>query len=327
MSVYTVVERTQLIEYLKGYSVGELVDFQGISSGIENTNYFVTTTYGEFVLTLFEELKAEELPYFLTVMAFVSQQQVPSARPVANINGDYLSSLNNKPSALVEKLAGGDIESPNTTQCAVIGAAMAKLHLASQRLDVHRDNSRGAVWRQQAAQLLIPLVDKESAELIRSELDFQSHYDALTLPKYVVHADLFRDNALFSGNQLTGIIDFYYACNDYLMFDIAVAVNDWCIGQNGLLDEGKFHAFIQAYQLIRPITAIELEHWPLMIRAAAFRFWLSRLRDVHFPKDGEMTHIKDPEPMKQILLARRTQPNNYHITSSVDVSALNINSH
>jgi len=313
MSVYTVVERAQLITHLTHYSVGELVDFQGISSGIENTNYFVSTTRGDYVLTLFEELKAEELPYFLTIMAFVSANGVPSAQPICNNDGSYLSTLNGKPAALVEKLAGGDIETPNTTQCAVIGEAMANFHLASLKLDIHRDNSRGANWRQQAAELLLPLVNESSAELIQDELTFQAPYKQLNLPKSVIHADLFRDNALFSGNKLSGIIDFYYACNDYFTYDIAVAVNDWCVTPNGLLDKKRFDAFISAYQAIRPLTEMEITHWPIVIRAAAFRFWLSRLRDVHFPKEGEMTHLKDPDVMKRILSARRDFPDNYRL--------------
>ncbi|OUR82162.1 homoserine kinase [Cycloclasticus sp. 46_120_T64] len=310
MSVYTVVERAQLIHHLKNYSLGELVSYQGISSGIENTNYFVSTTEGDYVLTLFEELKAEELPYFLNIMAFVADNGVPSAQPIRDKEGQLLSTLNGKPAALVERLAGSDVEQPTTTQCAVLGKSMAQFHQASVRLDISRENSRGANWRQQASELLIPLVDQHSADIIRDELAFQAEYSQLGLPKSVIHADLFRDNALFSGEQLSGIIDFYYACNDYLTYDIAVAVNDWCIENDGSLNKERFDAFIQAYQAIRPFTPEEVQHWPIIIRAAAFRFWLSRLRDVHFPKAGEITHIKDPEAMKSILMSRRNAPDN-----------------
>lgn len=313
MSVYTVVERAQLVDHLKSYSLGALVSFQGISSGIENTNYFVSTSNGDYVLTLFEELKAEELPYFLNIMAFVYDNGVPSARPISNKHGSYLSSLNGKPAVLVEKLAGGDVESPNSTQCATIGKSMAQMHLVSLELDIHRENSRGANWRIQAAELLMPLVDEQSAGIMRDELAFQANYSVLDLPKSVIHADLFRDNALFDGEQLSGIIDFYYACNDFLIYDIAVAVNDWCVDNDGVLEKEKFEAFMQAYQAIRPLTETEVEYWPLVIRAAAFRFWLSRLRDVHFPKEGEMTHLKDPDAMKRIVLARRNFPDNYRL--------------
>jgi len=314
MSVYTVVERAQLIHHLKSYSLGELVSYQGISSGIENTNYFVSTTEGDYVLTLFEELKAEELPYFLNIMAFVADNGVPSAQPIRDNEGQLLSTLNGKPAALVERLAGSDVEEPTPTQCAVLGQSMAQFHQASVRLDISRENSRGANWRQQASELLMPLVDQHSADIIRDELVFQAEYSQLGLPKSVIHADLFRDNALFSGEQLSGIIDFYYACNDYLTYDIAVAVNDWCIENDGSLNKERFDAFIQAYQAIRPFTPEEIQHWPIIIRAAAFRFWLSRLRDVHFPKAGEITHIKDPEAMKSILMSRRNFPDNCRLT-------------
>jgi len=246
-------------------------------------------------------------------MAFVSASGVPSAQPILNKADSYLSTLNGKPAAIVEKLTGTDVEAPNPTQCAVIGQAMASLHLASLELDIHRDNSRGANWRQQAAELLLPLVDRNSAALIKDELSFQASYSTLDLPKSVIHADLFRDNALFSGDKLSGIIDFYYACNDYFTYDIAVAVNDWCVTPSGALDKERFDAFISAYQAIRPLTEAEVTHWPIIIRAAAFRFWLSRLRDVHFPKEGEMTHLKDPDAMKHILNARRDFPDNYRL--------------
>ncbi|MBL4783705.1 MAG: homoserine kinase [Porticoccaceae bacterium] len=311
MSVYTVVERAQLIQYLKSYSLGELTNFQGISSGIENTNYFVTTTNGDYVLTLFEELKAEDLPYFLNLMDFMASQGIPSARPISNKTGDFLSILNGKPAVIVEKLPGTDVEHPNITQCSIIGETIAQLHLASLKLDISRKNGRGDNWRQQAADLLIPLVDKDSSDIIRDELTFQTDYESLALPKSVIHADLFRDNALFCGDKLSGIIDFYYACNDYFIYDIAVAVNDWCVEMDGTLNQDRFNAFIQAYQSIRPLNDAEIKHWPLVIRAAAFRFWLSRLRDLHFPKEGEMTHLKDPEAMKRILIARREMPENY----------------
>jgi homoserine kinase type II len=313
MSVYTVVERSQLIRYLETYSLGELIDFQGISSGIENTNYFVTTTNGEYVLTLFEELKAEDLPYFLNLMAFVANEGIPSAHPVSNKAGDFLSTLNGKPAAIVEKLPGSDVDVPNITQCSIIGKTMAQLHLASSKLDISRENGRGGHWRQQAAELLMPLVDKDSSDIIQDELAYQTEYLSLGLPKNVIHADLFRDNALFSGDKLSGIIDFYYACNDYFIYDIAVAVNDWCVEANGTLNQEKFAGFMQAYQTVRPLSNEEIQHWPMIIRAAAFRFWLSRLRDVHFPKEGEITHLKDPDAMKRILIARRDFPENYRI--------------
>lgn len=311
MSVYTVVERAELVDFLKNYAIGELVEHQGISSGIENTNYFASTTEGEYVLTLFEELSAEELPYFLEIMAFLAKHNIPSARPIANQKNQFLSTLNNRPAAIVERLSGCDTNKPNAIQCAVIGKTMAQLHLASQKLSIHRDNSRGSDWRQKMGAQLMPLLDDEPALLLQGELEYQKDYNSLPLPSSVIHADLFKDNALFSGNQLSGIIDFYYACNDFLIYDIAVAVNDWCVEDGGLLNTERFRAFIQAYQAVRPFTPEEITHWPKIIRAAALRFWLSRLKDFHEPKKGAMTHIKDPNAMRDILTARIQSPENY----------------
>jgi len=315
MSVYTIVERAQLVDFLKNYSLGELLDHKGISAGIENTNYFITTTQGQFVLTLFEELRADELPYFLTIMAFFSKQGIRSANPIANNGGQYLSTLNNKPAAIVEKLDGTDTSAPNTQQCATIGQTMAQLHLASEKLTVQRENSRGSSWRQQMGKDLMPLLDAEAANQLQSELEYQHNYLSLDLPKQVIHADLFKDNALFCDDELSGVIDFYYACNDYLIYDIAVAVNDWCVDtdSNGLLNNERFNAFIDAYQTIRPLTDEEKKHWPKIIRAAALRFWLSRLNDQHYPKEGAITHIKDPAAMHDILMARINFPENHQL--------------
>jgi len=315
MSVYTIVEHAQLVDFLKNYSLGELLDHKGISAGIENTNYFITTTEGQYVLTLFEELSADELPYFLTIMAFFSKQGIRSANPIANLDGQFLSSLNNKPAAIVEKLDGADTATPNTQQCATIGETMAKLHIASGQLTVQRDNSRGPVWRQQMGKKLMPLLDSDAAALLQSELEYQHNYLSLDLPKQVIHADLFKDNALFCDNDLSGVIDFYYACNDYLIYDIAVAVNDWCVDADsqGMLNSERFNAFITAYQTVRPLTDKEKKHWPKIIRAAALRFWLSRLNDLHHPKEGSITHIKDPAAMHDILLARINFPENHRL--------------
>lgn len=313
MSVYTVVEPAQLSAHLLHYNVGELVSFEGISSGIENTNYFVSTTQGEFVLTLFEEIDAEELPYFLDIMVFVSKLNIPSTQPIADKTGEYIKILRQKPSALVERIAGSDINHPTAKQCQAIAHALATFHHHSPQLKLHRENSRGATWRKETAQRLIPLVDAETAELIKSEMLFQNTYTNLSLESGVIHGDLFKDNALFDGENLSGIIDFYYACNDYYLYDVAVAVNDWCVQEDGLLNTDLFNAFMAAYQAIRPLSTDEITHWPLIIRAAAFRFWLSRLRDVHFPKAGEITHLKDPDAMKNILIARRDKPENYSL--------------
>jgi len=307
MSVYTVVERDELEAFLGNYSLGELLDFQGISAGIENTNYFVTTSEKRLVLTLFENHTADELGYFLDLMAFLAEHSIPSAHPIADNNGHYLRELNGKPAALVMRLSGSGVDAPSIEQCRALGHALAKMHLAGQSFEGHRDNDRGPHWWLTTRNTVAPKLDAEELALLDEELSFQRSHRFDALPRGVIHADLFRDNALFEGDALTGIIDFYYACNDVLLYDVAVTINDWCSKGDGGLDEAKVLAMLGAYRQERPFTSEEEQAWPVMLRAGALRFWLSRLQDMHFPREGELTHIKDPNVFRNILVARKQQ--------------------
>ncbi len=303
MSVYTIVEHHQLDDFLRHYNLGTLVSYQGIDAGIENTNYFITTTTGDFVLTLFEHHCFEELSYFLNLMAYFAEHAIPSAHPVADKAGHYLRELNGKPAALVVRLSGQDVEEPSLLQCHAIGHTLGKLHVVSPDFPYHRPNGRGPHWWKITAEHVLPMMDEEDATLLQAELHFQANYQQLVLPSGVIHADLFRDNALFNGDTLCGIIDFYYACNDVLLYDVAIMVNDWCRLSDGNLDEKRVRAIFDGYHENRSLTALEYEAWPVMLRAAALRFWLSRLQDFHFPRPGEITHIKNPDDFRKILQA------------------------
>ena len=305
MSVYTTVSEKVLAEFLTDYSIGELVSLTGISDGIENTNYFVETTQGKYVLTLFEALSAQELPYFLDLMAHLNEHQVPSAHPIADNNSHYLKTLCGKPAALVQRLTGKSNMLPSATQCAALGQALGHAHIVTQEFTSTRENLRGPHWWQQTGQKVLPHLSDSQKQLLEDELAFQTKHRNDNLPRGVIHADLFRDNALFDGDTLTGIIDFYYACNDVLLYDVAVTVNDWCVNDDGSLNNERCQSFLQAYQKERSITDEEKADWPLMLRAAALRFWLSRLQDKHFPREGEMTHIKDPSVFENVLRDRR----------------------
>jgi homoserine kinase type II len=291
------------------YAVGDLVSFQGISDGIENTNYFVSTSHGEFVLTLFEQHDVDELPYFLDVMTFFYQHGIPSAHPAADKAGHYLKMLCGKPAALVHRLPGRGVNTVATSaQCAAIGDVLADMHLVGQQFHYRRKTERGAQWRQKTGENLQTHLDPEQAELLSDELAFQAGYASLDLPYGVTHSDLFRDNALFDGNELTGIIDFYYASDEYLLYDLAVAVNDWCVDENGLPELGRYQTLMQHYLKKRALTAAEKMHWNRVLRAAALRFWLSRLQDKLFPREGELTQIKNPDAFLRILKQHRQQP-------------------
>lgn len=304
MSVYTSITANELKQFLTGYEAGELVRFTGIESGIENTNYFVTTTGGQFVLTLFEQHTKEELPFFLDLTAFLAEHDIPCAHPLANKAGHYLGSLKDKPAALVVRLDGSAVGLPTPAQCSEIGAVLARMHSASKLFPQPRANPRDHAWRSDTAAALKQKLSTAESAMLEEEVAYQSKYDALKLTSGIIHADLFRDNALFSGNQLSGVIDFYYACTDYFMYDLAIAVNDWCSNGDGTLDHERANHMTAAYSQGRSVNKSEIDAWPLVLRAGALRFWLSRLHDLHFPRPGEMTHIKDPEAFRRILQDR-----------------------
>lgn len=314
MSVYTTIKRHELKAFLSHYALGELVDYQGINAGIENTNYFVNTSEGKFVLTIFESLSAQELPYFLDLMAYFAEHDVPSAHPLADEEKHYLRKLKGKPAALVRRLFGSSTEDPSVEQCADLGRILGHMHTVGQGFPGRRVNERSLSWWRETAERLMPLLSDIDAELLEEEIRFQSLHPMTDLPQGVIHADLFRDNALFMDAQLTGIIDFYYACNDALLYDVAVSVNDWCCYADGSIDEKRVSALLDAYAKERQFEPNEDGAWPVMLRAAALRFWLSRLQDRYFPRDGEITHIKDPEMLKRILQQRIAQHTQLKLT-------------
>ena len=310
MSVYTSVSQSELEDFLQNYDLGNLVNYQGITAGIENTNYFVDTTKGQYVLTLFEILKADELPFYLELMAFLSEHDVPSAHPIVDKTHNYVHCLNGKPATLMQRLQGQSVLEPGAKQCQSIGLALAKLHVAGKSFKLHQKNFRGAEWREKVGQVLLPLLSESDADVLHCELAVQAEQNYHNLPQGVIHADLFRDNVLFIGNELSGMLDFYNACNDSLLYDVAITVNDWCVCSNGELDFQLAKNLCHAYASVRPLTTAEKEALPMTLRLAALRFWLSRLWDSHFPKAGEMTFQKDPDEFKQILLARIRESSN-----------------
>ncbi|HEU4709440.1 MAG TPA: homoserine kinase [Methylophilaceae bacterium] len=304
MSVFTTVTAEQLSRWLKSYPLGELLDLQGIASGITNTNYFVTTTTGRYVLTLFEKNSADELPYFLDLMGYLAERGIPCPRPVLNFDGENLGELNGKPASLVSCLRGHSIEAATPEHCAEVGRVLAELHLAGRSFPTSMQNPRGDAWRKETAARVMAFLSDEDQAMLRDELAFEAGLSTQALPQGVIHADLFRDNVLFEDGLLGGIIDFYYACDDALLYDVAIAVNDWCSAEGGELDAARLTALLQAYHSVRPFTEEERLAWIGMLRIAALRFWLSRLYDLHFPQEGELIHAKDPNFFRQILQKR-----------------------
>jgi homoserine kinase type II len=301
MAVFTSVSEAELTAWLGDYSLGQLLELQGISSGIENTNYFLTTTNGRFVLTLFEILTADELPFYLNLMAHLARHGIPCPNPVANRNNQFLGTLNGKPACIVSRLNGKSTTLPGSAQCAAIGAMLGQMHIAGQSFSQIMPNPRGAAWRAATAPQVRPFLDAPQAALLESEVALHAQQNWTSLPQGVIHADLFRDNVLLEGNRVGGLIDFYFACSDALMYDVAITVNDWCMNSGGTLDAAKTQTFLRAYHVVRPLLESEHDAWPLMLRAAALRFWLSRLFDKHLPRDGELVNAHDPRHFERIL--------------------------
>lgn len=319
MSVFTTVSPEQLSAWLRNYSIGVLTDLQGILSGIENTNYFVTTTHGRFVLTLFEKLTRRELPFYVNLMAHLSSHGLPCPKPIANLQNELLGELNGKPATIVTCLSGQPVLEPTPAQCARVGEVLADMHLAGRTYKGHLDNLRGPAWWSACAPDIYPFLDAEDAALLRSEIEFQARQDREGLPRGVVHADLFRDNVLFETGadasqsqeapRLSGFFDFYFAGVDSWLFDIAVCMNDWCIDlQTGAADAQRSRALLAAYAAVRPLTQAERRLLPAMARAGALRFWISRLWDLHLPREASMLKPHDPTHFERVLRQRVAAP-------------------
>ena len=304
MSVYTKVTEAELSAWLGNYSLGSLKAIEPIKAGIENTNYFVTTSEGRYVLTLFERLPADELPFYLDLMAHLARHGIPCPAPIADLHDRYLQHLNGKPAALVTRLPGRSIDAPGEHDCGELGALLARMHLAGRSYTVYQENPRGPKWWRFAAKEVGGFLSKNQTSLLESELRFQAEQRFPDLPRGPVHADLFRDNTLFEKGRISGVIDFYFAGVDCFLYDVAVCANDWCLAGAASLEAGRTRALLAGYQGVRPFSPLEKEAWPALLRAAALRFWLSRLHDYHRPRPGMLVHAHDPGHFQRILEER-----------------------
>lgn len=312
MSVYTTVTRDELATWLTRYSVGAIEDFEPIAAGIENTNYFLSSDKGRYVLTLYERLSADELPFYLNLMAHLAHAGVPAPAPALDRTGAMWSFLNGKPASLVARLRGAPVEEPDAAHCRAVGSSLALLHVAGVKFRGRLANRRGSGWWRQAARAVRPFLSPAQNALLASELKYQTGLARARLPRGAIHGDLFCDNVLFENGRVSGIIDFGFAATDALAYDLAIAVNDWCVQRNGE-STGMLHAELAAamaagYDRVRPLTAEERALWPALLRAGALRFWLSRLYDSHLPRPGELTHAHDPAVFERILRARVEAP-------------------
>lgn len=301
MSVYTTVSNDELASWLTRYSVGQLTDLKGIAAGITNTNYFVTTTQGRYVLTLFETLGLQELPYYLNLMSHLAKHGVACPAPIADHTDHFCSQLAGKPACMVTCLSGKDVEAASAVQCHALGEMLGAMHHAGATFPQRMANPRGPEWWSATAAAVYAHMDEADAAVLSEEIQYQDSHRFTHLPSGVIHADLFRDNVLFDGDRIAGFIDFYYACNDFLLYDVAIALNDWARKPDGTIDDELARALLAGYQSQRTFTEEEKIGWPVMLRAAGLRFWVSRLLDKYKPMEGELTFIKDPKVFQKVV--------------------------
>lgn len=315
MAVFTPITPERAREILAHYELGELVSLRGIAAGIENTNYFLETSQGSWVLTVFERLSFEELPFYLELMRHLAAHGLPVPEPQRAKAGALMINFDGKPLAIVPRLPGRDVAEPSAHQCALMGEMLARMHLAAADFSHFQPNLRGIGWWKDTAPRLEPFLPAETFELLTEEVVFQDSFTRSAafeaLPKGAVHADLFRDNALIEHagspqERVGGVIDFYFAGCTAWLFDLAVTMNDWCIRADGGFDPARAQAMIEAYHAVRPLTEAERESWRTALRAAALRFWISRLFDLHLPRSAELLTPKDPSHFERILIARRS---------------------
>jgi homoserine kinase type II len=298
MAVYTDVAADELVEFLKGYDIGELMSYKGIAEGVENSNFLLHTSGGAFILTLYEKrVASDDLPYFLSLMAHLAARGVNCPQPARNRNGEVFGTLCGRPAAVINFLEGVWPRRPNATHCAGVGEGLAKMHLAGRDFPLVRKNPLSVMgWRplfDQAA----PRADELQQGLrafLGAELDHLEARWPKQLPEGVIHADLFPDNVFFLGDRLSGLIDFPFACNDLLAYDVAICLNAWCFEPDHSFNVTKARAFLGAYGRERKLSRAEEDALPLLARGAALRFLLTRLVDFLNVPPGALVKPKDP---------------------------------
>jgi len=321
MSVFTPVTVDEARAFIAPYGLGDIIDFQSIAAGVENSNFFVTTTLGRYVLTIFEKIPRADLDFYMGLMAHLSHAGIACAAPLTDRHQQILQTLKDKPAALVTRLNGNDIAHPQPKDCFAVGAALANMHQAAAGFRLKMTNWRGlSWWREYAAELQPHLSARENTALV-AELKHQAGFDSLNLPRGIIHGDLFRDNILWDEHHdahVPQMIDFYFACEDQLLLDVAITANDWCLDIGAYpaaaLNADNTSALLTGYASVRAFTAAEQAAWPQVLRAAALRSWLGRLGYHYFPRDSAMTHPKD-HPFSERLLA-------YHATHEKHNQAL-----
>jgi homoserine kinase type II len=301
MSVFTPVSDAEARALLERYSLGGLEKLEGIAQGVENTNYFLTATTGEYVLTLFEHIPRADLPFYVGLMDHLANHELTCPAPMRMDDGEMIANVNGKPAIIVTKLPGAPRAQPDAHACRIAGRLLGRLHVAAVDYDSSLANWRGRAWRESFAEAVRPKISRAENDLIAAENRYQAIHEDSVLPQGIIHGDFFHDNVLWDDEGGVGVIDFYFACDDALLYDVAIAVNDWCVNRDATIDSTRAHAFIHGYETERPIEDLERSLWPAMLRRAALRTWLGRLGYNYFPRDSHQTIPKDHEFSRRLL--------------------------
>ena len=307
MSVFTPVSRAELEAFLQRFQLGRLVDFSGILGGTENSNFFVATECGEYVLTLIERGSVDDLPFLVSLLGRLRQAGLPVPYAIADRDGQAVQQLNQRPALLQPRLPGRHVEHADASHCRALGQALARLHDATAGAAMQRRSDRGLDWMVAQSEALIDAGDPEMRSLLEHTLHILARLrdQRPALPEAVLHGDLFRDNVLFEGHHVTGIIDFYNAFSGWALYDVAICVNDWCLAQAGGLDEHRAEALLAGYAGLRRFTPQEAEYWPDLLRVAALRFWLSRQLAAQEHAAQADVLIKNPAHFQRLLECHR----------------------
>lgn len=306
MAVYVLVSPQQVREFLEIYPVGELIRYEGIAEGQSNSNYFVETTAGRFVLTITDNISREDTQYIFSLTQFLGGKGIPCIQTVKTMTGQCCHFINGQLAVLTYFLPGKSLLNPSLAQCRSVGRLLAQQHLAAKAFSQCRENPHGFDWLNKTVLKLSPLVSEEERQCLSAVLKQVNSYDWAALPKGTIHADCFRDNVLFVDEQISGVLDYYFACDDYLLLDLATAVIDWCQTSNGYLNTQKSDQLLGGYQQLRVLTSGEKASWPASVALAALRFWLGRLLKKYFPRQSltqNKANNKTPEEMQQLIEA------------------------
>jgi homoserine kinase type II len=312
MAVFTALTREEVSALLESFDVGRLVDFEGIASGIENTNFFLTTSRGQFVLTVFERLDPAQLPFYLGLMKHLARRALPVPEPAESRQGALMGLVRGKPAAIVSRLPGRAVDAPSVEQCRQVGRFLAQMHLQARDFPLYQPNLRGIGWWKSALPKLEPMIPDDQFQELAEEVIYQDGFVRSAaferLPNGPIHADLFRDNVLFDGDRIGGVIDFYFAGCSVWLFDLAVTLNDWCVDvDSGEIERDRAGALLRAYHEERPLGTEEHDAWRAVLRAAALRFWISRLYDLHLPRPAALLKPHDPTRFERMLRLRVRQ--------------------